>query len=69
MPGNSTPAMLCLKHVSLLSCRMQAANALSKQNVADEDDADSVETFQERLLSELNLAGPEVKHKCCLAVS
>ena len=61
--------MLCLKHMCSLSCCMQAANALSKQNSANEDDVDCVETFQESLLSELSLAGPEVTLKCRFAVS
>ena len=46
---------------------MQAANALSKQKMDDEA-LDSVEVFQESLLSELMLAGPEVSHpSCCFA--
>ena len=61
--------MLCLNHMCLLSCCMQAANALSKQNSANEDDVDCVEIFQESLLSELSLGGPEVTPKCCCAVS
>ena len=48
---------------------MQAANALSKQDSANEDDIDCVESFQESLLSDLNLAGPEVTPKCRFAVS
>ena len=40
---------------------VQAANALSKQKV-DDDALDSVEDFQEALLSELKLAGPGVSH-------
>ena len=42
-------------------CPVQAANALSKQKVEDEA-IDSLEGFQESLLSELQLAGAEVGH-------
>ncbi len=38
----------------------QAANALSKQKL-DDDAIDSLEDFQEKLLSELKLSGPEVR--------
>ena len=69
LPGKSTPATLCLRHMYSPSCRIQAANALSKQNTANEDDVDCVESFQESLLSELNLAGPEVTPRFCLIVS
>ena len=48
---------------------MQAANALSKQNVANEDDVDRAESFQDSLLSELCLVGPEVTSICHLALS
>ncbi|CAK0785800.1 hypothetical protein CVIRNUC_009011 [Coccomyxa viridis] len=44
----------------------QAANALSKQNTANKDDVDTVENFQESLLSELSLAGPEADRELML---
>ena len=45
---------------TVLFAYAQAANALSKQKV-DDDAIDSVEDFQEKLLSELKLSGPEVR--------